>query len=84
MFNAAGYFIDRHIEQGRGASIAVECADRRLTYRDVFEQVNRVGNALKTVLEVRPEERVLLVMCEATGKVQRFKLQTAPVPENNS
>ena len=45
MFNAAAYFVDRHIEQNREPSIAIECGDRRLTYRDLYRQVNRVGNA---------------------------------------
>ena len=36
MSNAAIYFVDRHIEEGREASIAIECGDRRLTYRDLF------------------------------------------------
>jgi acyl-coenzyme A synthetase/AMP-(fatty) acid ligase len=64
MFNAAVYFVDRHIAQGRETSTAIECADRRLSYRGLFDEVNRVGNALKTALDVRPEERVLLVMCD--------------------
>src|SRR5688572_11197718 len=72
MFNAAIYFIDRHIEQGREASIAIECGDRRLTYGDVFDQVNRVGHALKVALEVRPEERVLLVMSDGPEMIAAF------------
>lgn len=31
MFNAASYFVDRHIEEGREGSTAIECADRRLS-----------------------------------------------------
>jgi benzoate-CoA ligase family protein len=86
MFNAAVYFVDRNIEQGREASTAIECADRRLSYRDLFDQVNRVGNALKMALGVRPEERVLLVMCDGPEMIAAFfgaiKIGAIPVPLN--
>ena len=86
MLNAATYFIDRHIEEGREASIAIECADRRVTYRDLFDQVNRVGNALKIALEVRPEERVLLAMLDGPEMIAAFfgaiKIGAVPVPLN--
>ena len=45
VFNAAAWFDDRHIVEGRAESIAIECGDRRLTYRDLQEQVNRAGSA---------------------------------------
>ena len=86
MLNAATYFIDRHIEEGREASIAIECADRRVTYRDLFDQVNRVGNVLKIALEVRPEERVLLAMLDGPEMIAAFfgaiKIGAVPVPLN--
>lgn len=34
IFNAADYFIDRHIREGRGNKLAVLCEDRSLTYSD--------------------------------------------------
>ena len=86
MFNAAAYFVDRHIELGREASTAIECEDRRLSYRDLFDQVNRVGNALKMALDVRPEERVLLVMSDGPEMIAAFfgaiKIGAIPVPLN--
>ena len=67
-------------------SIAIECGDRRLTYRDLYHQVNRVGNALKMALDVRPEERVLLVMCDGPEMIAAFfgaiKIGAVPVPLN--
>ena len=63
MANAAAYFIDRHVAEGRGDRIAIECEERRLTYADLHEQVNRFGSALRE-LGVRPEERVLLLMLD--------------------
>ena len=86
MFNAAVYFVDRHIEEGHEASIAIECGDRRLTYGELFDRVNRVGNALKMALDVRPEERVLLVMCDGPEIIAAFfgaiKIGAIPVPLN--
>ena len=86
MFNAASFFVDRHIEEGRGDSLAIECGDRRLTYRDVQEQVNRVGNALKARLDVRPEERVVLLMLDLPETIIAFfgaiKIGAVPVPVN--
>src|SRR6266542_539843 len=66
MFNAAAYFVDRHIEEGRTGSTAIECGDRRLSYRDLFDQVNRVGNAVKMALDVRRDSsaRVIIISAE--------------------
>src|SRR6478672_11789898 len=63
IFNVATYFVDRHIREGRGHKIAYECGDERVTYRQLFERVNRAGNALKK-LRVRQEERVGLLLLD--------------------
>ena len=47
IFNVASHFVDRHIAEGRGDRIAYECGDERVSYRQLFERVNRAGNALK-------------------------------------
>ncbi len=57
IFNVATHFVDRHIREGREHKIAYECGDERVSYRQLFERVNRAGNALKK-LGVRQEERV--------------------------
>ena len=31
-FNAATHFVDRHLREGRGAHVAIECGDERVTY----------------------------------------------------
>jgi AMP-binding enzyme len=62
-FNAASYFVDRHMAESRSDRVAIECEDRRVTYRQLFEQVNQVGNSLKN-LGVRPEERVFLLLLD--------------------
>src|SRR5579864_5935953 len=84
-FNAAGYFVDRHITEGRGEKIAIECAERSVTYRQLFESVNRVGNALKE-LGVRIEERVFLLLLDTPEFAACFfgaiKIGAVPVPVN--
>jgi benzoate-CoA ligase len=86
IFNAASYFIDRHVEKGRGDSVAIECGDRRVTYRDLQEQVNRVGHALRSAFDVRPEERILLLTLDGPEMVAAFfgaiKIGAVPVPLN--
>jgi benzoate-CoA ligase family protein len=85
-FNAATYFIDRHVAEGRGDAIAIEYGDRRITYRELHEQVNRVGTVLKHDLDVRPEERVLLLMLDVPETIYAFfgaiKIGAVPVPLN--
>ncbi len=84
-FNATTYFVDRHIVEGRGGKVAIECEERRVTYRQLFEQVNRVGNALKK-LGVRPEERVFLLLLDTPEFAATFfgaiKIGAVPVPVN--
>jgi benzoate-CoA ligase family protein len=84
-FNAASYFVDRHIAEGRGEKVAIECGDRLVTYRDLFESVNQVGNALKK-LDVRPEERVFLLLLDTPEFAASFfgaiKIGAVPVPVN--
>ncbi len=84
-FNAASYFVDRHIAEGRGDKVAIACGDRRVTYRQLFESVNQVGNALKK-LHVRPEERVFLLLLDTPEFAASFfgaiKIGAVPVPVN--
>jgi len=86
VLNAAAWFVDRHIVEGRAESVAIECGDRRLTYRDLQEQVNRAGTALKNELGVRPEERVVLLMLDVPEMIVAFfgaiKIGAVPVPVN--
>ena len=66
--------------------MAIECGDRRLTYRDLHEQVNRVGTALRSQLGVRPEERIVLLMLDGPEMIAAFfgaiKIGAVPVPLN--
>ena len=59
--NAATYFVDRNVAQGRAQKIAIEFDDGEVTYQQLLDRTNRAGNALRE-LGVRVEERVLLLL----------------------
>jgi len=84
-FNAATYFIDRHLAEGRGEKIAIEADEARVSYRLLGEKVNRFGNALRQ-LGVRIEERVLLLLLDGPEFAFSFfgaiKIGAVPVPVN--
>lgn len=63
-FNVASMMVDRHVIEGRGARIAIECGDQRVSYRNLLENTNRVGNLLRR-LGVDLEQRVLLAILDS-------------------
>lgn len=85
IFNAATYFIDRHLSEGRAAKTAIECGDEKITYQQLFERVNRAGNALKN-LGMRREERIALLLLDTPDFGACFfgaiKAGGIPVPMN--
>jgi len=85
IFNVASYFVDRHISEGRGAKIAFECGDERVSYQQLFERVNRAGNMLKR-LDVRQEERVGMLLLDTPEFAYCFfgaiKMGAVPIPIN--
>ena len=84
-FNAATHFIDRHIADGRGQKVAIECEEWQVTYQQLFEMVNRLGNCLRK-LGVRIEERVFLLLFDTPEFAASFfgaiKIGAVPVPIN--
>lgn len=84
-FNAATYFVDRHMTEGRAEKTAIECGDSRVTYGELFARVNQFGNALKK-LGVRMEERILLLLLDTPDFAVSFfgaiKIGAVPVPVN--
>ena len=86
VFNAAEYFVDRHVREGRGERMAIECAEQRVTYAQLSERVNRLGTALREALDVRMEERVLLLLPDIPEFAYCFfgaiKIGAVPVPVN--
>ena len=84
-FNAATYFVDRNVLEGRAQKIAIECGDERVSYQQLLERTNRVGDALRK-LGVRLEERVLLLLSDTPEFLYCFfgamKIGAVAVPVN--
>jgi benzoate-CoA ligase len=84
-FNVADYLVDRHVREGRGGRTAILCADESVTYAQVAERSNRVGNGLRS-LGVRREERVLLLLLDTPAFAYGFfgaqKIGAVPIPTN--
>jgi benzoate-CoA ligase family protein len=84
-FNVATHFVDRNVQEGRGERVAIECGDERVTYQQLQEKTNRVGNSL-LALGVRPEERVLLLLLDTPEFLYSFfgaiKIGAVAVPVN--
>ncbi len=85
IFNVASIMIDRHVVEGRGAKVAIECVDDKLTYRELMENTNRVGNLLRR-LGVDLEQRVLLALLDSPEFLYCFfgaiKIGAVAVPVN--
>jgi benzoate-CoA ligase family protein len=84
-FNVVTYFIDRNVHEGRGAKVAIDCGNERVTYQQLLDNTNRVGNALLQ-LGVRPEERILLLLLDTPEFLYSFfgaiKIGAVAVPVN--
>jgi len=85
IYNAAATFVDDNIKQGRGGKVAIYYQDRQITYREVFENVNRTGNALKN-LGIEIEDRVLVIAPDSPEFAYSFfgaiKIGAVAVPTN--
>ncbi|CAL8970621.1 Benzoate--CoA ligase [Rhodoplanes serenus] len=85
-FNVAVPFIDRHLDEGRGAKVALRTVSgRTVTYADLAAGVNRFGNTLRS-LGVAPGDRVLMVVKDCPEFFFLFwgaiKAGIVPVPLN--
>ncbi|MCP2260692.1 benzoate-CoA ligase (EC 6.2.1.25) [Streptoalloteichus tenebrarius] len=67
LFNVTNWFLDRNLEEGRGAATALVTDDdghvRRTSYADLAALTNRIGHVLRD-LGVRREDRVLLALSD--------------------
>ncbi|HEV7662838.1 MAG TPA: benzoate-CoA ligase family protein, partial [Chloroflexota bacterium] len=83
-FNVATYFVDRNVAEGRGDNVAIECGAERVTYHQILERVNRFGNSLRDTLDVRIEERILLLLLDCPEYAYAFfgaiKIGAVPIP----
>jgi benzoate-CoA ligase family protein len=84
-FNVASYFVDRNVREGRGSNIAIECGEEKVSYQELLERTNRVGNALRK-LGVRIEERVAILLPDCPEFLYAFfgaiKIGVVAVPLN--
>jgi benzoate-CoA ligase family protein len=60
-FNVCTWFVDRHVEQGRGDRTALITDEGDCTYTELAALTNRVGHVLLE-LGVAPEQRVLIAI----------------------
>jgi benzoate-CoA ligase family protein len=85
IYNAATTFVDENIKRGRGGKVAIYYGDQQITYQQVFENVNRAGNALKN-LGIEIEQRVLLILPDSPEFAYSFfgaiKIGAVAVPIN--
>jgi benzoate-CoA ligase family protein len=84
-FNAAAFFVDRHVAEGRAARTAIRCGDRAATYADLADRVAHAAGALAEA-GLQAEQRVLLVLNDALPFAATFwgaaRLGAVAVPVN--
>jgi benzoate-CoA ligase family protein len=84
-FNVAVPFIDRHVEAGRGAKIAIRTNNADVSYAELAANVNRCAVALKR-LGLQSGERILMVVKDCPAFFYLFwgaiKAGLVPVPLN--
>ncbi len=84
-FNAADYFVDRNVRQGRGHKVAVYTELRNYTYNDIQKMTNKTANALRE-LGVRVDDRVIIIMLDVPQFYAIFygaiKIGAVPIPTN--
>ena len=84
-FNVAMPFIDRHLGEGRAGKVAIRSARTEVTYGELAANVNRCGNALRSV-GLLPKNRVLMVVKDCPEFFYLFwgaiKAGIIPVPLN--
>ena len=84
-FNAAEYFIDRNVAEGRGDKAAILYEDQVISYHRLAERVNRMANAFSD-LGVGMENRVMLLLRDSPEMIYSFygaiKAGAVPIPTN--
>jgi benzoate-CoA ligase family protein len=68
MFNVASYFVDRNLEEGRGARTALITNAGPVSYAELAKQVNKIGNVLRD-LGVQRGQRVLIALSDGVELV---------------
>lgn len=81
--NAAVFYVDRHVEEGRAALPALRTLEQEWTYGELLEQVQRAGFML-CAAGVRPLDRVALVLHDtlpaAAVALAAIRIGAIPMP----
>ena len=81
----ATHLVDRHVQEGRGASLAIRSGGRSWTYADLLAQVSRTSGALAD-LGLDVEQRCLLLLPDCPeflfGFLGAMRMGAVPVPVN--
>ena len=84
-FNAATYFIDRHMDTSYIDKIAIDCDGTQITYKELHDQVNKFGNYLLNK-GVRKGDRIVLLLLDtpwfAISFFAAIKIGAIPIPLN--
>jgi 4-hydroxybenzoate-CoA ligase len=84
-FNAADYFLDRNIRQGRGHKVAIYTDRRNYTYSEIQEMANKTGNAFRE-LGLGIDDRIMILMLDEPQFFAMFfgamKIGAIPIPIN--
>jgi benzoate-CoA ligase len=84
-FNAAEYFVDRNVADGRGDKTAILFEEQAVTYGQLLANVNRMANVL-TELGVGMESRVMLLLRDTPEMLYSFygaiKAGAVAIPTN--
>lgn len=84
-FNAADYFLDRNVRQGRGHKVAVYTEYRNYTYNDIQKMTNKTANGFRE-LGVQVDDRIMMIMIDVPQFYAVFwgaiKIGAVPIPVN--
>ncbi len=84
-FNVTTRLLDHNLAQGRGDKVVLYFQDRKYTFREINDSVNRLGNALKS-LGVEMENRVAILLPDcpewAVSLFAILKIGAVAVPLN--
>ncbi len=84
-FNAADYFVDRNIRQGRGHKIAVYTEYRNYTYNDMQKMATKTANAFREV-GITVDDRIMMIMLDVPQFYAVFwgaiMIGAVPIPVN--
>jgi 4-hydroxybenzoate-CoA ligase len=84
-FNAADYFVDRNVRQGRGHKVAVYTQYRNYTYNDIQKMTNKTASAFRET-NITVDDRVMILMLDVPQFYAVFwgavKIGAVPIPVN--